>query len=702
MVAFAPFLIYYSKTTVVFRQLNPTHHFLITLATAFLSWTAIASVGLKSLEEINAFTLDPTHRRESFELTGKVLSATAAPNTGVIVLTDDTGARGEFFRFLNLSQPEPGDTVKASGIARIDEKHEPYIRIDGLNIIEHGPCPEPLDTRLSEADAGLHHLLVIRTEGVVIDVFQDEIDKRYTIILLKDADTIVPVIVNGETFGDCRNLIDATLRVTGIYRRNGNGVRKFAWPNIIPGTPDDIEVIAPPPADQFAVPVLEQRLYLTADEIARMGKRSVTGEVLATWSGIHAMVRTEDGRIVNLQFTKEVPLPRCGEFIVAAGLPETDLFRLNLTSARWKPAPEPITSKADEPVGTLSDISFVNDKGQVSIGGEAYGELISVRGVILTLPLTAEDRRFILDAGEREIYIDMSSIRDAKDLAVGSEIQVTGRCLLLSEGGSRAYGAAKVTGIALVIRKAEDIVVLSRPPWWTPVRLLFLIALLVLALVGIAIWNLIQKHLSNLKISERTRLAVEIHDTLSQNLAGVACQISAGSLTLDENPMAAKPLFNAAEKMLQSCRTELKNCLFDLRSDMLEEPHFETAVLKALSQLTEETAVAVRFIARRSDFSDTVAHAILSVIRELTANAVRHGHAGSVRIAGCTDAGRLMFSVTDDGIGFDPLHCAGIPEGHFGLSGIRDRLKRLNGSIDIRSAPGKGTKATVSLPMPRK
>ena len=134
---------------------------------------------------------------------------------------------------------------------------------------------------------------------------------------------------------------------------------------------------------------------------------------------------------------------------------------------------------------------------------------------------------------------------------------------------------------------------------------------------------------------------------------------------------------------------------------MLEESSFDMAILKALHQLTDEAAVLIRFNARRSDFPDPAAHAILSVIRELTANAIRHGRAAHVRIAGCTDKGKLLFSVADDGTGFDPERCAGLAEGHFGLVGIRDRLKRLNGTLAFSSTPGKGTKATVTLPVPQ-
>ena len=110
-----------------------------------------------------------------------------------------------------------------------------------------------------------------------------------------------------------------------------------------------------------------------------------------------------------------------------------------------------------------------------------------------------------------------------------------------------------------------------------------------------------------------------------------------------------------------------------------------------------------RDIAQTSPFawvqrhSDSQAHAVLSIVRELTANAICHGKAANVRIAGCLDGGRIVFSVRDDGTGFDPALCGGPTQGHFGLSGIRTRVKKLGGTLEIDSCQGKGTNVKVSI-----
>lgn len=690
----------------------------LSLAFTLVSTVVADEQGLHSLAEINTFIEDATPRKATFELKGKVLSTSPLPETGEIILSDSSGRRLQFFRPLNLSQPKPGDTIMASGVANMSKNHEPYIHINDFKLIERGPAPEPVIVRLSEMNASAHHLALVRTEGVVIDTFPDEIDRRYMILLLKDKNVVVPVPIARDAFGDRIDLVDATIRVTGIYRRTVSSVRKFAWPNITPRTPEDIEVVTPPPKDPFSAPPIEKRLYLTSEEIAQMSKRSVVGEVLATWSGDRAMLRTADGQIVNIRLAHGEALPPCGETVVAAGQPETDLFRINLTAARWKTAADAPRARTEESAASIST-AFWDNNGLKSINGQIHGALLRVRGIVRTLPPPDDtDVRFVLDIGERLINIDATSARDAADgLQIGSELQVTGRCILLTDAGRQIYSSAKIKGLALVVRSPADIVVLGRPPWWTMTRLTVVVSLLLAALVGVYIWNRVLQNLVNrrgrelyreqvahavaeFRTDERTRLAVELHDSLSQALSGVACHMAVGAEAFESDPGTARRYLATARKMLNSCRTELRQCLFDLRSDTLEEQDFSTAIRKTLDQLETSASISICFNVPRSRLKDTTAHAILAIVRELTGNAIRHGDATEVKIAGCIESGRILFSVKDNGCGFDPEKCDGPVQGHFGLEGIRNRLERLDGTFTIDSTPGDGTKATISIPLP--
>ena len=102
----------------------------------------------------------------------------------------------------------------------------------------------------------------------------------------------------------------------------------------------------------------------------------------------------------------------------------------------------------------------------------------------------------------------------------------------------------------------------------------------------------------------------------------------------------------------------------------------------------------------RRKIPDNAFHNILCIIRELVVNAVRHGHATTLKVAGTINGGRLLFSVADDGCGFEPATRPGMEQGHFGLEGVSERAKALGGSAEITSAPGRGTRIAVDIPLP--
>lgn len=683
--------------------------------------TSTAAPKLRSLGEVRAFCENPTPRKTPFEITGKVLAAMRSPKACEIIVVDDSGTRVEFYRSLDLDQPFPGDLIRAEGMASMSKNHEPFPSIEEFEVFGHGPVPAPVDARLSEICVRSNDLRTIRTEGAVIDSFPDEIDRRYMILLLKDGDAVVPVSLMRGEFGDVGGLVGARVRITGVYRQSVSGIRKFSWPNIHPIPPDGIEVVEPPPDDPFAAPPLESRLYMTRDEIASMSVRTAVGEVLATWSGNCAMLRTDDGMIVNLRFAGGQPLPLCGERILAVGLPETDLFRINLSYARWRKDAGARRVSAAETPEPASEAIFWDDGGHRSIRGEAHGRLVCAGGIVRTIPSQVDaDLRMVIDSGGVLIPVDLTLAPDAASgVPIGCEIEVTGRCILLADSGWRDFSPAKVRGFMIVVRSPSDIRILRRPSWWTPVRLAALISVLLAALAAIGIWNRtlrllaerrgrelsqeqVARAVSEYKKAERTRLAVELHDSLSQTLSGVACHLAAGADMLNADATAAMGLFDTARKMLGSCRRELRQCLFDLRSDTLDEKDFPSAIRKALGQLEGDAAINVDFNVPRGLFHDTTAHSILAIVRELAGNAIRHGGATAVDIAASIDGKSLHFSVVDNGCGFDPMNCEGPRQGHFGLEGVRNRIEKLGGTMEMRSRPGAGARADVTIPVPNR
>jgi len=264
----------------------------------------------------------------------------------------------------------------------------------------------------------------------------------------------------------------------------------------------------------------------------------------------------------------------------------------------------------------------------------------------------------------------------------------------------------------------DDIVVVKRPPWWTPARLSIVIGSLLAALLGILVWNRslqalahkrgkalaneeLERLESDLKVCERTRLAVELHDSIAQNLTGVSMEIDTALRGEEPLPPNAAQHMGRALRTIDSCRGELRNCLWDLRSQALEEEDMNKAIRLTLSQTIGKADLNIRFNVPRSRFTDNTAHMILRIIRELAANAVRHGKATEIKVAGSIEDDILKFSVRDNGCGFDPDTCPGVLDGHFGLQGVRERVASFEGEVQIESAPGKGTKVVVAINAPQ-
>ena len=209
----------------------------------------------------------------------------------------------------------------------------------------------------------------------------------------------------------------------------------------------------------------------------------------------------------------------------------------------------------------------------------------------------------------------------------------------------------------------------------------------------------ISKASAELRIDERTRLAAELHDAIAQNLTGVSLQIAAARSAHTLAPEAEERHLATAEQMLSSSRVELRRCIWDLRSEALDVTDFGEAIRRTVQPVTGKATLSVSCAIPRARLSDSTAHALLRIVRELAANAVAHGAASNVTVEGTVSNGKSRLTVRDDGTGFDPEHCPGQNEGHFGLKGIRERVKRLGGTFSISSAIGRGTEATVEIGM---
>ena len=151
------------------------------------------------------------------------------------------------------------------------------------------------------------------------------------------------------------------------------------------------------------------------------------------------------------------------------------------------------------------------------------------------------------------------------------------------------------------------------------------------------------------------------------------------------------------DRMLKSCRDDIRNCIWDLRANSLDQRSLDQAITLALDPHIGNVALKVNFNVSRSRISEPALHVLIRIVRELAINAIRHGNATEMMVVGGIEDNKLVCSVSDNGCGFDPQSVPGVTQGHFGLQGVRERVRSLGGSLTIESSPGRGTRVVVRL-----
>jgi signal transduction histidine kinase/ligand-binding sensor domain-containing protein len=203
--------------------------------------------------------------------------------------------------------------------------------------------------------------------------------------------------------------------------------------------------------------------------------------------------------------------------------------------------------------------------------------------------------------------------------------------------------------------------------------------------------------------AERTRVARELHDSLLQDMSGVAMMINAVRTTL---PAAAA---NVAEKLTRIETTvtaslaETRRYVWDLR-----DPPEKTdgALGLALTRLAAKTTGGTDVRCTVHVEGDPVALApgvqdeLLRMAQEALANAIKHAGASYIRVRLWYDRSAVKLQVSDDGRGFEPEGVVAAKAGHFGLVGLRERATRLGATLNLESQPGRGTTVEVTVPLP--
>ena len=195
-------------------------------------------------------------------------------------------------------------------------------------------------------------------------------------------------------------------------------------------------------------------------------------------------------------------------------------------------------------------------------------------------------------------------------------------------------------------------------------------------------------------LSERNRLALELHDVVSQKLFSVVLTAEAAATQLDRDRDAARVQLERLRELAREALDELRSLIFGLRPPELERDGLDGALRKEVEMLRRVHDVEIE-LRTEEQLNGTVERnaAVLRIAHEALHNALRHARATHI-VVRVTAAG---VEVSDDGIGFEPDQ-AELRSRHLGLTSMEERAQELGGRLEIRSAPGAGTTVRLEVP----
>ena len=224
--------------------------------------------------------------------------------------------------------------------------------------------------------------------------------------------------------------------------------------------------------------------------------------------------------------------------------------------------------------------------------------------------------------------------------------------------------------------------------------------------VGVAVENarLYEQAEQAAALAERTRLARELHDSVTQSLYSVTMYAEAAArlLTTGEEARGAEYLRDARDTAQEALR-EMRLLIFELRPPALEEGGLAGALQARLDSVEKRAGVQAELrVAGVEGMADAewlplaVQEELYHIAREALNNSLKHAKAQNLKVClQLTDAA-VRLEVVDDGVGFEPTTAEA--RGGLGLPGMRERAQRVGGRLQIESVLGRGTTVSVEVP----
>lgn len=280
----------------------------------------------------------------------------------------------------------------------------------------------------------------------------------------------------------------------------------------------------------------------------------------------------------------------------------------------------------------------------------------------------------------------------AKSIQPGAKLRLTGVLMPADPP------ADQDEAFSLELRTPDDIELSQGPSWWTQTHILLVIGgAVILILIGINGYYRVTHARFRAVAEERANIARDIHDTLAQGFAGITLQLEAAEQMIERDPERSKTLLREGLQLVRHSRDESHLSIQLLRS-MPRTDRLDVLISHCISQVVSKSGVSIEqhVEGEPASLSYNVANQLFRIGQEAITNAVRHANASTIAVTTSYGRKQVLLEVRDDGKGFDPPSAAGLSDGHFGLTGMRERAAAIEAEYVIQSNPD-GTRVRVKV-----
>lgn len=669
-----------------------------------------------------------------------VVTAAVSDWGGRFFVQDASG--GVFVENIGNMQPSPGDEIAVSGIS-YPGGYAPIISKPRWEKVGTAPLPAPKPVAIERLMSGAEDSQRVEFSGIVRSAQIGDVEFGAELVSGGFRIHVYAPIPPGI---DPQTLVGAKVHVRGTAATSYNApLRHIVTVAVyVPFLSDFVveEPAAPDPFREPLTPVNGIAQYRTGRSLG--DRVHVKGVVTCQRKGEDVFIRDASG---GLQIkTSQTQSFSPGDVVEAVGFPGVENFLPVLEDAVFQKTSESRNDVPPESVPIEELMEGLHHADFITLQGKLLDRL--ARGVQLSASeANLEKIILVLQTTNLLFTAEAESVQSNSILAsipIGSIIEVSGICFLQSgEDG-------KIKSFQILLPTPGSVRILAKPSWLTPQHLSAILAIaFVVIIVGTSWIIMVSKRNSALRhlihereldqkelqkahdtlewrvkertkqlkfqitarkeaevqfkavLTERTRLAKELHDTLEQTLTGITLQLNTVAKLFQQNPEAASHHLGLVRNMVRMSRVDLRRSIWDLRSRELEEFDLSGALLISGNQIGDSAGVRVEVETKGNihPLPEVIEENLLRIGQEAITNTVKHSGAKWVKIELEFNAKSVILEIKDSGKGFTPENCVGPNDGHFGLLGMSERAKRLGGQIAITSALGAGTAIRVELPI---